>query len=108
MTYRVELTERAIRDLEILYLEKNAAESQAASRWFNGLEKAVYGLERHPYRCTAAPESRTMKRKLRHLLYGKNPHVYRVIFEIDEQQKTVWVLTIRHGARQKLKRSNLT
>ena len=59
MTYRVELTGRAIRDLEILYLEKNAAESQAASRWFNGLENAVYGLERHPSRSTAAPESRT-------------------------------------------------
>ena len=107
MTFRVELTERAIRDLEILYLQKNAAESQAASRWFNGLEKAVYRLERHPYRCPVAPECRTMKRKLRHLLYGKRPHVYRVIYEIDERLETVWVLTIRHGARQKLKRSNL-
>jgi mRNA-degrading endonuclease RelE of RelBE toxin-antitoxin system len=106
MTYRVELTQRAVRDLEILYSEKNAAESWAASRWFYGLEKAVYRLERHPYRCPVAPESRTMKRKLRHLLYGKKPQVYRVIYEIDERQETVWVLTIRHGARQKLKRSN--
>lgn len=45
MTYRVELTDRAVRDLEMLYLTKNAVESQAAARWFNSLEKAVYGLE---------------------------------------------------------------
>lgn len=107
MTYRVELTDRAVRDLEILYLEKNAAESQAAARWFNRLEAAVCGLERHPSRCPAAPEARKVKRPLRHLLFGRKPHVYRVIYEIDEPQHTVWVLTIRHGARKKIGRSNL-
>jgi len=107
MTYRVELTDRAVSDLEILYLEKNAAESKAAARWFNGLEKAVRGLDRHPYRCPAAPESRAIKRKLWHLLYGKKPHVYRVIYEVDEPRRTVWVLTIRHAARRRLRRSEL-
>lgn len=43
-----------------------------------------------------------MKRKLRHLLYGRKPHVYRVIYEIDESSCTVWVLTIRHGSRKKM------
>ena len=107
MTYRVELTDRAVRDLEILYLEKNAQGSQAAARWFNRLEKAVCGLEQRPHRCPAAPESRTMKRELRHLLYGNKPHVYRVIYEIDERQSTVWVLTIRHGARRRMRRAEL-
>jgi toxin ParE1/3/4 len=107
MTYRVELTDRAVRDLEILYLEKNAEESGTAARWFNSLEKGVLGLERHPYRCPAAPESRSMKREIRYLLYGRKPQVYRVIYEIDELHRTVWVLTIRHGARQRLKRSGL-
>ena len=103
MTYRVELADRAVRDLEILYVEKNAAESHAAARWYNGLEEAVYALATYPYRCPVAPETRKMKRKLRHLLYGKKPHVYRVIYEIDERRHTVWVLTIRHGARRKVK-----
>src|SRR5579863_9617021 len=40
--YRVELTARAVSDLEALYLEKNAAESPDAARWYNGLEQAVY------------------------------------------------------------------
>src|SRR5271166_5024718 len=50
MAYRVELTDRAARDLELLYLEKNAAESQAAARWHNRLEEASSPLERYPYR----------------------------------------------------------
>jgi toxin ParE1/3/4 len=77
-------------------------ESQAAARWYNGLEEAVFALATHPNRCPAAPETAKLKRKLRHLLYGKKPHVYRVIYEIEEKQQTVWVLTIRHGARRKL------
>ena len=44
MTYLVEFAARAVRDLEILYLEKNVAESHAAARWFNELELAVYAL----------------------------------------------------------------
>src|SRR3974377_1927550 len=71
MTYRVELTDRAVRDLEILYLEKNTHGSRAAARWFNRLEKAVCGLEQRPHRCPAAPESRTMKGAMRPLFYGK-------------------------------------
>lgn len=101
MTYAVKFAARAVRDLEILYVEKNAAESQAAARWFNGLERAVDALASYPYRCPAAPEARKAKRKLRHLLYGKKPHVYRVIFEVDEGRRGVLVLHIRHGARRK-------
>ena len=102
MTYLVEFAARAVRDLEILYVEKNAAESHAATRWYNGLEQAVYALALYPYRCPVAPEARRAKRKLRHLLYGKKPHVYRVIYEVDEGLPVVWVLTIRHGALRKL------
>jgi mRNA-degrading endonuclease RelE of RelBE toxin-antitoxin system len=77
---------------------KNADLSVAAHRWFNGIEKAVCTLEAQPYRRPAAPESAKAKRALRHLLYGRKPHVYRIIYEIDEPRKVVRVLTIRHGA----------
>jgi len=107
MAYLVEFSARAIRDLEVLYLEKDAAESAAAARWYNGLEEAVDALGRNPHRCPLAPEARKLKRQLRHLLYGKKPHVYRVICELDEGRQTVWVLTIRHGARRTLKPSDL-
>jgi toxin ParE1/3/4 len=107
MAYHVEFAERTARDLETLYLEKNAAESQAASRWYNGLEESVYGLASYPDRCPVAPEARKLRRELRHLLYGKKPHVYRVIHGVDERRQTVWVLTVRHGARRKMKASDV-
>jgi toxin ParE1/3/4 len=107
MTYHVEFAARAARDLEALYVEKKAAESEAASRWYNGLEEAVYALADFPNRCPVAPESRKAKRKLRRLLYGQKPHIYRVIYEVDERRQMVWVLHIRHGARQKPKTSDL-
>jgi len=107
MTYLVEFAARAARDLEILYLERNAAESHAAARWYNGLEEAVYALASFPQRCPVASEARRTKRNLRHLLYGKKPHIYRAIYEVDEGRQTVWVLTIRHGARRRLKPSDL-
>jgi mRNA-degrading endonuclease RelE of RelBE toxin-antitoxin system len=48
-----------------------------------------------PQRCPAIPEDP----QFRHLLYGKKPHIYRVIFVIEETEKVVTVLTVRHGAR---------
>lgn len=39
MAYRVELTFRAMRDLECLYAQINAVESSLARRWFDGLER---------------------------------------------------------------------
>jgi plasmid stabilization system protein ParE len=41
------------------------------------------------------------------LLYGHKPNVYRVIYRVLEKLKKVEVLTIRHGARRKLKPSDL-
>src|SRR6266851_966205 len=68
MAYAVELTLRAARDLDLLYDRINAAESIAATRWYNGLEQAVFSLERFPRRCPVAHESKRTRRSLRHLL----------------------------------------
>jgi len=87
--------------------KKTPPSPRAAARWYNDLEQAVYALASHPHRCPFAPETRRAKRKLRHLLYGKKPHIYRVLYEVDEKWQAVRVLTIRHGARRKLKPSDL-
>lgn len=108
MAYRVELTARARRDLAAIYEWIDAAESAAAARWFNGLEEAVYALASFPRRCPASPEGRRAKRPLRHLLYGNKPHVYRAIYEIVESDKTVYVLTVRHGARDEARPGELS
>jgi plasmid stabilization system protein ParE len=94
MAYRVELTHRAERDLEYLYDRIAADDSPAAARWFNGIEEAIYALERFPRRCPVAPESKKPNGRLRHLLYGAKRDVYRVIYEIDQSRKVVRILTI--------------
>jgi len=95
MAYRVELTNRAGRDLRHIYRRIHAEDSELAVAWFNGLEKTVYSLAEHPDRGATTPENK----KLRHLLYGNNPHIYRIIYRVNERALIVKVLHIRHGAR---------
>src|ERR1022692_578744 len=75
MGYGVNLTARAERDLVWLYQTVNAAGSQAALKWYRKLKQVILSLEENPNRCPHAPE----REKYRHLLYGRKPHVYRVI-----------------------------
>jgi toxin ParE1/3/4 len=104
MAYVVNITARAERDLAGLYEEIKAEYSDAALNWYRGLKQAILSLEEQPKRCRI-----TRKRdKLRHLLYGHKPHIYRVIFRVQERLRQVDVLHIRHGARRKLKASDLT
>ncbi|WP_182277669.1 type II toxin-antitoxin system RelE/ParE family toxin [Granulicella sp. 5B5] len=95
MAYEVRLAKRAIRDLSHIYETINAESSQAAALWFRGLEAAIFSLETHPERCAMTPE----RSNVRHLLYGNKPHIYRVLFTVDEERRVVSVAQIRHGAR---------
>jgi mRNA-degrading endonuclease RelE of RelBE toxin-antitoxin system len=103
MTYHVEFSVRALHDLDVLYFENNVEESLASSPWFNGLQDAVYSLELLPNRGPIAPEAKNAGRRMRHLLCGKKPHFYRIIYEVDESLRMVKVFHIRHGARRPLK-----
>lgn len=103
MTYVVSIASRAERDLALLYEEIDAEYSDAALKWYWGLKKAILSLEEQPNRC---PVTRK-KGELRHLLYGKKPHICRVIYRVLERHKRVEVLHIRYGARRKLKASEL-
>jgi plasmid stabilization system protein ParE len=95
MRYRVELTARAIRDLRRIYRTINAQESRQAATWFNRMEAVILSLDQRPTRGAMTPENGA----LRHLLYGRKPHVYRIIYAADEPNGTVRVLHIRYGAR---------
>ena len=99
MAYLVEVTRRAERDLAGLYEKINAEHSDAALQWYRGLKAAILSLEQNPNRCPVTRKSD----KLRHLLYGHKPHIYRVIYRVLERQKQVEVVHIRHGARRKPK-----
>jgi toxin ParE1/3/4 len=103
MAYVVSITSRAERDLAHLFEEIHAEHSDAALKWYRGLREAILSLEEQPNRCPVTRE----KDQLRHVLYGHKPNIYRVIFRVLERQKYVEVLHIRHGARRKLKASDL-
>jgi len=104
MAYSVNITSRAERDLSKLYGQIDAEHSGVALEWYQGLKEAILSLEEQPNRCPVTRRSD----KLRHLLYGHKPHIYRVIYRVLEKQKYVEVLHICHGARRKLKTSDLT
>jgi toxin ParE1/3/4 len=65
---------------------------------FRGLRDAIASLADSPRRCPLAPEIAVFPVEVRHLLYGRKPHVYRVLFTLDGA--TVSVLHIRHGRRR--------
>lgn len=103
MDYLVNFTTRAERDLAIVFNDIHAEDSEAARRWYDGLKKSILTLEKLPNRCPVTRENP----KLRHLLYGHKPHVYRVIYCVLENVKRVEVLHIRHGARRRFKPSDI-
>jgi len=94
----VSLTDRALRDMELIYEFVQADSSEKAFAWFSDLAEAIYSLERYPERGAVTPESK----KLRHLLFGKKPTTYRVIYTVDKRHAAVSILHIRHGARAPL------
>ena len=98
MQYLVSLTDRALRDMELIYEFVQADSSERAFAWFNDLAVAIDSLGRYPQRGAFTPESK----KLRHLLFGKKPTIYRIIYTVDKRHATVSILHIRHGARAPL------
>ena len=99
MAFRVEYSSQAEADLDsILEWLISQHAGQAGLRWFEGLEKAVAGLSEMPQRCPLVPENRTFPFEVRHLLYGRRPDVYRVIFRVMED--VVYILHVWHGRRE--------
>ena len=103
MAYLVSLTVRAQRDLALLYEEIGAADSGAALKWYRGLRDAILSLESQANRCPVTPENA----RLRHLLYGAKPNVYRAVYRVLGKRKQVEVLHVRHGARRKFVASDV-
>jgi plasmid stabilization system protein ParE len=92
--YLFRLTDRAFRDFGAIYEFIEADSSESAFAWFNGLAEAIHSLERFAERGSPIPEDK----KLHHLLFGKKPNMYRIIYALDKRKNSVDVLHIRHGA----------
>src|ERR1700692_1850999 len=99
MTFRVEVSAQAESDAEAILdwlLSQHAGET--GIRWFLALEDAIASLSTFPERCPLAPEDARFPFQVRQLLYGRKPHVYRILFTLEGE--TVHVLHIRHGRRK--------
>jgi plasmid stabilization system protein ParE len=95
MAYRVSFARRAVRDLDRLYDSINAAESDAAVRWFLKLQETIGLLASSPHMGALTHKDASR----RQLVYGNKPHLYRVIYKLDDDASIVIVLQIRHGKR---------
>jgi plasmid stabilization system protein ParE len=102
MDFHVELSDQAQRDIAGIYdwLRSQQA-GDAGERWFVFLRAAIASLASLPSRCPVAPESRDSAVEVRQLMYGRRPHVYRILFAIEGD--VVQVLHIRHGRRRPLR-----
>lgn len=93
MAYEVELSRRAGRDLTEAFEYIHARAPLNAVRWRKGLQQRLRSLERQPEAFGFAPENQDAKADIRQRLYGQ----YRILYTI--RGETVFVLTVRHGAR---------
>jgi hypothetical protein len=86
MTFLVETGATAEREADKILswlLSEHAGES--GLRWFMALRDAIATLSEFPTRCSLAPENAMFPFEVRHLLYGRRPHVYRILFTIERQ-----------------------
>src|SRR5438105_2714104 len=100
MNFRVIVQPRAEAELAAAYEWITERSPGGAAGWLDGLQTAIDSLEAYPRRCPSAPENDAFEEEVRQLLYGRRHGIYRVVFLIRDN--TVYILTIRHGARQPL------
>jgi plasmid stabilization system protein ParE len=101
MPYSVSFTRRAARDLDHLYGYIHAEDSAAAERWFRRLEELILSLTSAPRMGSVTPENSSH----RQLIYGNKPHLYRIIYILNDASKLIVILQIRHGRRTRLPQS---
>ena len=101
--YRVGLADSAKVDADAIYKTIVAAATLRGAEWFEKLMDGLYTLENVPYRCPLAREAKKARREIRCLLFGKGRDIYRILCEVDEATRAVWILHIRHGARRDVK-----
>ena len=92
---KVEMTALAEADLETIYRHIREDSPTRAAEWRQGLLLAAQALEQFPHRCPLAAESGAAL-EIRQLLSGR----YRLLFTVTHD--TVYILHIRHRARQPL------
>lgn len=98
--YKIIISQKAKADIRdyTLYLRRISQNAVIAKNWSQQLYALIKKLDEMPMRYAVIPESEKAVRELRHFIY----HSHRVVYGVDEQQKTVTIYRVYHGARQPL------
>ncbi len=96
MKYRVILSPRAVRDLDVAYLWASRHAPETAARWLNRFHAALRTLSTNPQRCGVAIESELVDREVCQFLFGKRRSVWRALFTVRADE--VRVLHIRRAS----------
>ena len=100
MTHRVLILPDALDDLREIAAELDRETNIVGFTWLDRLVEHVFTLEMFPTRCPVAEiESEKWGIEVRCLLFGRRPHVRRILFTIVGS--TVRVLHVTHGARDR-------
>jgi len=103
MAFDVEITDPARDDIDgaVTFIAQN---SQASARkWKTTLQALILSLQEMPSRFTVIAEAGELG-----LPYHSAPHhSHRVIFRIDEQKNTVYVVRVYHGTRRPLSHEDI-
>lgn len=97
MTFQVEITPIAEKQIEQAYRWYRELNPEFADIWFRGLMNSIATLQEKPQRCALAVEHEIFLEEVRQLLYGKSKNIYRVLFTIRDT--IVSVLYVRHAAQ---------
>ncbi|MHB8865985.1 MAG: type II toxin-antitoxin system RelE/ParE family toxin [Pirellulaceae bacterium] len=100
MKYDVVLQGHARRDIWETHAWIAKRAPVAADTWLNRLQAKIKTLEERPDRCPVITERARLSFDVRELLYGRKPHIFRIIFVIDGSR--VRVLRVRRGQRRQL------
>jgi plasmid stabilization system protein ParE len=99
MVFEIVYSLEAEQDLDVILtwlLEEGAGET--GLRWFQRLQDGIGALSELPHRCPLARENASVPFEMRQLVYGRKPHVYRVLFTIEGNK--VYIVHVR-GPKQK-------
>jgi plasmid stabilization system protein ParE len=99
VTYRVIVTPAAESDLRTAYRYIRSQAPGAAREWIRRARQSAKSLARYPERCPLAPESASFDQPIRELLFGSgNRGTYRFLYVVFEEEKSVYILHVRHGS----------
>ena len=107
MAYRVSLAAPAEMDAYEAFERIREAAPMHAEKWLTALFEAIFSLDQIPARCPVITEAKELGYPARHLLYGKGKGIYRIIFDIREDEQHVRVLRVWHASRDAITAANV-